>query len=74
MAGADRYAFAVQVDYGTMVSVYAGADIAAFDTAKKAMVVSAKLLLLMESVLLLHTQTMITETSLVRVLSLVRCC
>jgi len=42
VAGADRYASAVQVDYGTMVSVYAGADIAAFDTAKKAMVVSAK--------------------------------
>ena len=39
---ADAYASAVQVDYGTMVSVYAGADIAAFDTAKKAMVLSAK--------------------------------
>ncbi len=42
IAGADRYASSVQVDYGKMVSVFAGADIAAFDTAKKAMVVSAK--------------------------------
>lgn len=37
-----RYASAVQVDYGTMVSVYAGADIAAFDTANKAIILSAK--------------------------------
>ena len=36
------YASAVQVDYGTMVSVYAGADIAAFDTANKAIILSAK--------------------------------
>ncbi|GEM_PF-1304667 len=42
VAGADRYASSVQFDYGKMISVFAGADIAAFDTAKKAMVVSAK--------------------------------
>ncbi|MGE4585561.1 MAG: hypothetical protein AB7C91_13000 [Sphaerochaeta sp.] len=39
---ADSSAFGVQLDKGSLFSVYAGADIAAFDTANKAIVLSAK--------------------------------
>ncbi|MDY0288553.1 MAG: hypothetical protein RBR15_07005 [Sphaerochaeta sp.] len=37
-----RYSSAVQVDYTKLVSVYVGADLAAFETANKAIVLSAK--------------------------------